>query len=198
MRIGIDIDGVITDMARFVADYGIKFCNENNIVYHIKDDEYDETKALGITPTQAKKFWNTYLEFYATKYPPRDFSQEVIKKLRKNHEIYIVTARNEQGLPKESYGKMQDLVKKWLCDFNIEYDKLIFTNGSKLPYCLENKIDIMIEDSPNNVCDISKELPVLCFDNPYNKNVFGPNITRMYSWYDILNYIESNKFSWKK
>ena len=42
MRIGIDIDGVLTDLARFVSDYGIKFCYENNIEYKIKDDSYYE------------------------------------------------------------------------------------------------------------------------------------------------------------
>ena len=35
MNIGIDIDGVLTDIARFAADYGIKFCYENNLDYKI-------------------------------------------------------------------------------------------------------------------------------------------------------------------
>ena len=48
----------------------------------------------------------------------------------------------------------------------------------------------MIEDSPKNILDISTKVPVLCFDNPYNKKVEGNNITRVYSWYDILNKIE--------
>lgn len=190
MKIGIDIDGVIADIGRFMADYGSKFCYENNIKYTVKDDEYDEAKALGITNEQALKFWNTYLEFYAKKYPVRDFASEVIKKLKENHEVYIITARNEYGLPKEVYGTMQSMVKKWLEDNKIEYDKLIFTKGNKLPYCLENEVDVMIEDSPSNIMDISTKVPVLCFDNPYNKMIEGNNITRVYSWYDILDKIE--------
>ena len=191
MKIGIDIDGVITDIGRFTADYGTKFCYENGIKYTVKDDEYDEAKALGITYEQAEKFWNTYLGFYATKYPVRDFVSEVIKKLRENHEVYIITARNEDGLPPETYGTMQSMVKQWLADNEIEYDKLIFTKGSKLPYCLENEVDVMIEDSPSNIMDISTKVPVFCFDNPYNKKIEGNNITRVYSWYDILNKIEN-------
>ena len=35
MRIGIDMDGVLTDLTRFVTDYGIKFCYENHIKYKI-------------------------------------------------------------------------------------------------------------------------------------------------------------------
>lgn len=189
MNIGIDIDGCITDIARFIADYGIKFCYENNIKYILKENEYDEAKALGISDELAEKFWNEYLGFYATKYKTRDFAKEVIDKLKEKNKIYIITARNEEGLPKEVYGKMQGLVKEWLAKNNIEYDKLIFTVGSKLPYCLENNIDIMVEDSPRNLTEISTKIPVLCFDNPYNKNVEGGNITRVYSWYDILHKI---------
>lgn len=193
MKIGIDIDGVLVDIAKFIADYGSKFCYENAIKYSVKDDEYDEAKALGITEEQSEKFWNTYLEFYATKYPARDFVCEVIKKLKENNEIYIITARNGEGLPSELYGTMQNMVKQWLADNNIEYDKLIFTTGSKLPYCLENEVDIMIEDSPTNIMDISTKVPVLCFDNPYNKKIEGNRITRVYSWYDILNKIENDE-----
>lgn len=190
MRIGIDIDGCLTDISRFVADFGIKFCYENNIKYELKEDEYNEAKALGILYKDAEKFWNQYLEYYATKYKARKFASEVMYKLKEENEIYIITARNEVKLPPEVYGYMQDMVKKWLKDEEISYNKLIFTTGSKLPYCLENNIDIMVEDSPRNILEISTEIPVLCFDNPYNKNVDGNNITRVYSWYDVLSKIK--------
>lgn len=186
MRIGIDVDGCITDAARFVSDYGIKYCYENKIEYQIKEDEYNEAKALGISSENAEKFWNEYLPYYATKYKPRDFASEVIKKLKEKHEIYIVTARNEEGLPQEVYGKMKEMVLKWLEENSILCDKIIFTKGSKLPYCLENNIDIMIEDSPRNILEISTKIPVLCFDNSYNKTIEGKNIKRVYSWYDVL------------
>ena len=185
------MDGCLIDIAKFIADYGIKFCYENKIDYHIKEEEYDEAKALGISGENAEKFWNKYLPYYATEYAPREFAAEVIKKLKTNNEIYIITARNEEGLPKEVYGKMQALVKEWLAKNQIEYDKLIFTVGSKLPYCLENGIDIMVEDSPRNLTDIGAKIPVLCFDNPYNRKIEGENITRVYSWYDILHKIET-------
>lgn len=190
MKIGIDIDGVLADIARFTIDYGTKFRYDNHICSAVIDDEYDEAKALGLTLEQAEKFWNMYLGFYATKYPARDFASEIIHKLKEKHEIYIITARNEEGLPPETYGQMQDMVKQWLIDNKIEYDKLIFTTGSKLPCCIENKIDVMIEDSPRNIEDISTKVPVLCFDNPYNKKIEGENITRVYSWYDVLSKIE--------
>lgn len=190
MRIGIDLDGVITDIARFVADYGTKFCYENNIEFKLNAGEYDEAKALGISYEDAEKFWNEYLPYYAMKYNAREFAREVIAKLKETNEIYIITARNEDGLPPESYGHMQEMVVNWLKHQNIAYDKIIFTKGSKLPYCLENNIDVMIEDSPRNILDISSKVPVLCFDNQYNEKMGGENITRVYSWYDILKKLE--------
>ena len=104
--------------------------------------------------------------------------------------IYIVTARNEYGLPQETQGKMKELTKEWLRKNDIVYDKIIFTQGSKLPYILDNKIDILIDDSPKNILEASKKISVLCFDNPYNKSINGDNIKRVYSWYDILNKIK--------
>ena len=86
---------------------------------------------------------------------------------------------------------MKDMVNKWLLDNNIKYDKIVYTKGSKLPYCIQNNIDIMIEDAPMNIKEISTKIPVLCFDNPYNKEIEGENITRVYSWYDVLSVIES-------
>lgn len=191
MRIGIDIDGVLTDIERFLADYGTKFCIENNLPINIIEGEYDEKKTFNWTEEQTIKFWNEYIVYYATEYLPREFAPEVINKLKKDeHEIYIITARNDYGVPKEYSGKMKELVSKWLKDNNICYDKIIYTEGSKLPYCVGNYIEIMIEDSPKNIKDLSTKIPVLCFNCKYNQNVKGKKITRVYSWYDVYSKIK--------
>lgn len=191
MRIGIDIDGVLMDIERFIVDYGTKFCKENNLPIDVKMGEYDESKMLNITQEQALKFWNEYLVYYATKYQPREFAAEIIHKLKEEgHEIYIVTARNEYGLPTEYQGKMREIVTKWLKDNDIYYDKIVYTEGSKLPYCVGNYIELMIEDCDKNIKDIATKLPVLCFDCKYNEKVEGKNIARVYSWYDIYDTIK--------
>ena len=106
------------------------------------------------------------------------------------HEIYIITARNDYGVPQEYIGKMKEIVPKWLKDNNIPYDKIIYTEGSKLPYCVGNYVEIMIEDSPRNVEELSTKIPVLCFNCKYNENLEGKNITRVYSWYDVYSKIK--------
>lgn len=192
MRIGIDIDGVLTDMEKFLADYGSKYCVENNLPVNIKEIEYDEFKTFNWTEEQGIKFWNEYIIYYATKYLAREFASEVIKKLKEEgHEIYITTARNDYGVPKEYIGKMRgEIVAKWLEENEILYDKIIYTEGSKLPYVVGNYIELMIEDSPENIKEISSKVPTFCYNCLYNKDIEGENITRVYSWYDIYDKVK--------
>ena len=192
MKIGIDIDGVLIDIEKYICDYGTKFCYENNLPINIKNVYYDEIQTFNWTPKQAIKFWNEYLEEYVKNSMPRNFAVEVINKLKENNEIYLITARNEYGLPEEHKYKMQEFTKKWLEDNKIYYNKLVFKpDKEKLEYCLENNIEIMIEDSPTNIESISKKMKVLCYNCMYNESIKGENITRVYSWYDILSKIEN-------
>lgn len=191
MRIGIDIDGVLTNIERFIIDYATKYCIDNDLPIKIEPGFYNESEVLNWTEEQTLKFWNEYIIYYATKYPAREFASEVINKLKEEgYEIYIVTARCEWGLPPESYGKMKTFVDEWLKENNIYYDKIIYTEGSKLPYCVGNYVEIMIEDSPENIKDLSSKIPVLCFDCKYNESLEGENITRVYSWYDVYSKIK--------
>ena len=192
MRIGIDIDGVITNMYEAIIDNATKYCYENKINYNINPSKYYEGEILNISDSDVEKFWNKYLGEYAQNYPTREYASEVISKMKEENEIYIITSRNEFGLPPELYGSMQNMVKKWLKDNNIQYDKIIFTQ-EKLKTCIDNNINIMIEDCPDTILELAKEIKTLCFDTPYNKQVYGENIIRVYSWYDVLNIIENGK-----
>lgn len=200
MRIGIDIDGVLTNLESYIYDYGVKYCVENNLTYKVTPGYYDERKVLGISAENEEKFWNKYLKYYATEYKARPYAAEVIKKLKdEGNEIYLVTARNEWGLTGEDYGKMKEFVSKWLEKNEIIYDRIIYTNddmkkytqGSKVKYCVGNYIDVMVEDSPKNIKEISKRIPVLCYHSSYNARIVGRNIKRVYSWYDVYNKIKA-------
>ena len=191
MNIGIDIDGVLLDLERFAIDYGTKFCIEENLDIKINIQEYWEKLKFSWTEEQENKFWNKYIIKYFKQYQPREFASEIIKKLKKEgNKIYIITARNEEGLPQEEYGKSQEITKTWLNENNIEYDKLIFTPDSeKLEQCLKNNVEIMIEDSPTNIKNISEKIPVIKYNCSYNENILGKNIIRTYSWYQIYDII---------
>lgn len=192
MNIGVDIDGVLTDMERMAIDYGTKMCIEENIPIKLNVEKYWESEKYSWTIEQENKFWNKNLVPYITESETRKFATEVLERLQQeNNKIYIITARNEEGMPAEYYGKMQSLTIEWLKKKKIKYEKIIFTNDiEKLNKCIENNVEIMIEDSPANIENISQKIKVIKFDCQYNKHVKGENIITAYSWYHIYEIIK--------
>lgn len=192
MNIGIDIDGVLTDLERMALDYGTKMCVEEGIPIDIDLNKYYENERFKFTEEQEERFWNKYLVEYVAESSPRKFAPEIINKLQEEgNKIYLITARDESGMPPEHYGKMQELTKQWLQKHNIEYEKLIFaSNEEKIHKCVENNVDVMIEDCPGNIKDISKKIKVIKFDCQYNKQTNGENIITAYSWYHIYKIIQ--------
>lgn len=195
MRIGIDIDGVITNIEQFILDYISKYCVENGIKYTIGESNYDYCKTFNITKDQEMDFWYKNLENYAINEKARPFASEIIKKLKEDgHEIYIITARWLSNRNDEQGRRMRKIVKNWLDENEIIYDELVFSKASgerKSEEIIEHKIDLMIEDSPSNINELCNVVPVICYNAGYNKICAGDKIIRCYSWYDIYNTIRN-------
>ena len=192
MRIGIDIDGVLTDIEQWQLDYGSKVVFEQYHKEIINSDGYDIKEIFNVERNLDDDFWRKYLFEYSIKEPARKFSDEVTNKLTEDgNEIYIITARFLTDKEDENGRKMRDIVINWLKKYNIDYDKIIFSPEEKLDICLDNNIDLMIEDKVDNINTISEKIPVICFDARYNKECKGKNIYRCYSWYDIYAKIQN-------
>lgn len=193
MRIGIDIDGVLTDIEQWQLDYGSKFFSQYGKTI-INSASYETSEIFGVSNKLDDAFWDKYLLEYATKEPARKFTDEITQKLKNdNHEIYIITARAYANTDTKEGEVMRDVVIKWLKEYNICYDKIIFSPEDKLETCLNNNIDLMIEDKVENIMNISTKIPVICFDAGYNKNCKGNNIYRAYAWYDVYDLINHIK-----
>ena len=193
MRIGIDIDGVLTDVEQWQLDCGGKFFSKLNKSV-VNKDGYEITEIFNVSDELDSQFWNEYLYEYVTKEPSRKYASEVIKKLKDSgNEIYIVTARYLTDRNTEDGQRMRKIVIDWLEQENIVYDKIVFAPEDKLQICLENNIDVMIEDKVANIEKISTRLPVICFHAGYNKHCKNDNIYRTYTWYDIYNLINGGK-----
>lgn len=195
MKIGIDIDGVLTDEQRYVLDYGSAYFAQNNIQYKIHDDIYDSKEIFEVSEDAYDAFWKEHIFDYSENINIRPFASNIIKRLvEENNEIYIITSRSYTTYENENKLKMQRVVKEWLKRNKIKYNDIIFSR-EKDKICKELNIDVMIEDKPENVDKISKDIPVICFNVEYNKKCEGKNIYRAYSWYDVYNKIKeiSNK-----
>lgn len=62
------------------------------------------------------------------------------------------------------------------------YDELIVSCEGKYNFCLENNMDIMIDNEPQNINEISESLPVIVFEDEHNKVCEGENIIKINNW----------------
>lgn len=197
MRIGIDIDGVLTDIEQWQLDYGSKFYFEKYGKEIQNNEGYETTEIFKVDSKLDDEFWTEYFKDYSINVDVRKLASEVIKKLKQDgNEIYIITARGSflsHSASVMSIEENKNIVLEWLRKNEIEYDKIIFSPEDKLSICLENNINVMIEDKVDNINKISTRIPVICFHAGYNKNCKGNNIFRCYSWYDIYSKISSIK-----
>lgn len=199
MRIGIDIDGVLTDFEKWQLEVGSKFFVKYNKNI-VNPDGYDSDTVFNVTKEMDSEFWHDYLYDYAKNEPARKFAGEVIDKLKnKGYKIYIITARYLTDRNDDLGKEMRNIVIEWLKENSINYDKIIFSPEDKFEICKENNISIMIEDEVENINNISKIIPVVCFNASYNKVCNGKNIFRAYTWYDvyyqIINIINNEEIS---
>ena len=138
MRIGIDIDGVLTDIEQWQLDYGSKYFS----IYKkelINNERYEIHDIFNVNQKMDDEFWKKYLYEYAVNEPARKFASEVIRKLQENdNEIYIITARYLTDKNNEEGTRMRSIVIEWLKKQNIVYDRIIFSPGDKLDICLKN------------------------------------------------------------
>ena len=93
MNIGIDIDGVLTNMETWQCESASKYMYEKYNKNIINDKGYDTSEIYGVTKEQDSKWWfDTYSEYMKQK--PRDYASEITNKLaEEGNKIFIVTAR---------------------------------------------------------------------------------------------------------
>lgn len=194
MRLGVDIDGVLTDIEQFELDYGSKYYLTKTSHYLDKPNGYGSDQIFDANNEEDCNFWGKAIYDYI-KEPPRRFASEVLNRLKfEGVEIYIITNRiSDLSYCDISIEKMKKIVVKWLKKYKIVYDKLVFNIGSKLDALGDNKIDIMIEDNPRVIKEITGEFKVFCFDERYNQDLRDENLTRVYSWYDIYDKLKNRE-----
>lgn len=192
MNIGIDIDGVLTDLENYIGTVGKKYMLENNLDF---DEEMHKNTIYGfLSKEDSHQFWDMHWEKYATTIKMRKNASNVIEKLKNDgNKIIIITSRTydsqiiKDGIERQE--NMKKLIIKWLKKNNINYDKIVFSNLNKLKNCLDNKIDIMIEDSVSNIEQLKNYMKIICFNAKYNQSYTNSQIYRVSNWDDVYNII---------
>lgn len=194
MIIGIDCDGVLTDMSPYILEYGEKWFKrkpENPDALNTRD-------VFNCTKKQEFLFGLRYFFTYCKKIPPRKYSAKVIRKLQKDgNAVYQITARKfaSRNNPLGLYSRY--LYKKWLEKNHFRFNGIFFCSDSrgakdKLKGVRSVSADVMIDDRPDIAVYLAeKGVRVLLFDTRYNKNISHKNIIRVYDWKDVYRKIKA-------
>lgn len=194
MNIGIDIDNTITDTLPILKQYCKKY-NEEVVKRNLGINEYGFAtfNLYDWTTEEDIDFCEKYLEEIVLQAKVKQNAAEVIKRLKEEeNKIYIMTART-----KPNFRDPYTITEKFLRDNNIIYNELIVGSTKKDELCMKYNIDIMIDDEPQNINAISKNIPVIVFKAKHNEVCEGKNIIKVDNWnqvYEIIKKIkEENK-----
>jgi hypothetical protein len=189
MNIGIDIDNTITNTREIILDYVLKFDQENGLQTKVDLSQYSLEESLMWDAKLIKRFLKAYLADIYVSVRPKPYALEVIKDLHQHHSIILITSRNQRDK------SITESTLEWLSRHQLSYDKLVMNNTenmhhfSKLAACMENNIDLMIEDHHDLALELSHKIKVLMFDYPYNAHLDVNNITRVKDWLEVKDII---------
>lgn len=192
MRIGIDIDNVISNFDEVLLK---EFLNQDKKLRNtgiVNEEIYITRGMFDWSQEEIDEFYHNNIEKIANNLNVIDKAPEYIKKLKGNgYEIYIVSGRDNG-----EYENPYQMTTEWLEKYNIVYDKLILTNAydslEKAKICIDNDIDIMIDDSARICLEIDKtKTKALLMDTPYNRT--ENTLTRVHNWDEIYEFIMNFK-----
>ena len=191
-NLGVDVDGVLTNIQDFMFEFGSKFSYERGFdLVNLNKDAYDSAVTFNWCNNTDDEFWCEVLETYSRDEKPRKFASEVLYKLKgAGWKIHIITARKSIKEEDIKERKIEKILEEWLNIHDIPYDVLVFTGSDKIQEIKDNQIDIMIEDSPINIQQLKDLCSMIVFDAMYNKECVGDGLVRVNSWYEILDYLE--------
>ena len=187
MRIGIDLDDTITKTDEILFKYAKKYNEEEKILFKINREEWDWNKAFGWDEEKCETFFSRYLKKIFEEAEIKENAKEKINALKNDgNKIIIITARDTKSLK-----EVHKVCENWLINNKVNVDKIVVDGEDKAQKCLENKIDIFIDDNVYNCESVYKNLkiPVLLMNSRYNKEYQNPNIKRVYNWNEIYNEI---------
>lgn len=179
MTIGIDIDDTMTNTSESYIKYAKRYFNSTDIVLI-----NNILHGTNIT-SEMMDFYDKYLLEILSKVSLKENVKEVIDELReKGHKIILISARG-----KVRAGQIK-VTRDYLKKFNIKVDKIIFKSIDKLNACIENNIDLIIDDSVKVLEDLKNNgIGVLLFSSISNKT-FKTDIKRVNNWIELEEYID--------
>jgi uncharacterized HAD superfamily protein len=190
MIIGIDIDNTISHSTEMILHYAKIFGQQQGLNTVDNPNGYYLEDALGWSSEAVREFFDLYLATIYREVRPKEQAREVIAQLHERHQVMLITSRNYQ------YPGVEMVTRKWLQENGIIYDKLILNPSSNIHYfdklsvCMQNGVDLMIEDHHDLARELSQFMPVILFDYPYNQHVQAENVFRVNNWSEVCPLVD--------
>ena len=194
MRIGLDIDGVLTDIHGFVFRHASSYFKRGYDPELAEKDPHNLRDIFDCSEEEWIAYWKKYFFKYIFMEPARKGAKAFTEMLRKDgHEIFIISKR-AYTCRQDVIGKiMRAVVRNWLWRNGIWYCELIFCDNavpdSKRTVCQDKNVGIMIDDEPLNINAVAPIARAICFDTSYNRGCEGENIFRVRGFEEAYNLI---------
>jgi len=195
MNIGIDVDGVLTDIQGYNNRHAPGFFLKHFNREVVDEKPYDIRDIFNCTEEEYKMYWKKYLLRYTTLEPARKGAKKFIHQLRRDGHKIIIISKRVFSCRDDFLGRLTRLImKNWLCRNGLSYDEVIFCDNdipdSKRTACVEKSIDIMIDDEVVNIEAVATIAKAICYDASYNRDCEGENIMRACDWNEIYTLIK--------
>ncbi len=199
MRLGIDIDDTTLVTVDGMIKYGDIFCQEilkrPNTKSNLGDikDRFYLNALYGWSEETKFQFFDMYYKNVLEECYPKAESPKIIKKFKEDgDEIYFISARitSIKDCPAEK------ITEETLNNYQIPYDKIIIGAYDKLQYCLDNQIEVFIDDSYEVLEELTKH-GIKCYlmTTPMNSSIeVASNIKRVSTWEEIYNDLKEVKY----
>lgn len=187
MIIAIDIDDTMTNLRAHFVNMITKEFKKNNDTRYI-----DKTERLFQTMTD----WNgsecddfiklNSKELFADILPKNDVVDVLNRLKREGHTLVVISARS-----KLFFNDPYELTFEWLNKNNIPFDKLIIAAEEKQQFCLDNNIDILLDDSTSVLSKVyDAGVKVVMMRVPHNKiqdDYDFDSVENFEQFYDYIN-----------
>lgn len=178
MRIGFDIDDVITDTSSSMKDYVMKYDKNGELTSNMEDIMRGDAS----TPFIEQFFVDHFLSI-AKSTKVKDHACEVMQNLFKNgNEIYLITARGEK---RKIFHDTEALTLAYLKEHGICYTDIIFNCIDKSKVCRDYGIDVMIDDSIKH-CEAVRNAGIrsILFTSKVNE-ALPTTVRRVKDWWEL-------------
>lgn len=186
MRIGIDIDDTICETNEIIIKKALEFDKKFLLGKGFKDkDAYRFIDMMYWTMSDVKNFffYLNNLNLFEDLKEIKESSKYITKLFEEGHKIIFITKRNTEE---------KNTTKDWLKKHGIPYHQLIMNAHEKGRICLEEKVDLLIDDAEMNIKDaLFYHIDALLMNTAYNKKVEYKK--RVYNWREIYNYVNGVK-----